>query len=165
MIFSDLAARSAVFIDANTFVYYFVPHPVLGAACADLIARIERDELNGITSTHVLSEVAHRLMTHEAETAFGWANKAVEKLKLKPALLQKLSKFHEAITKILNSRIQVLTIAPSLILTAATISQQTGLLSNDALIIAVMQANGLTSLASHDADFNRVPGITRYAPA
>ena len=40
-----------------------------------------------------------------------------------------------------------------------------GLLSNDALIVAVMQANGLTRLASHDADFDRVPGLTRYAPA
>jgi len=40
-----------------------------------------------------------------------------------------------------------------------------GLLHNDALILAVMQANGLTNLASHDADFDRVPGILRYAPA
>jgi predicted nucleic acid-binding protein len=38
-------------------------------------------------------------------------------------------------------------------------------LTNDALIVAVMQAHGLTNLASHDADFDRVPGITRYAPA
>jgi predicted nucleic acid-binding protein len=30
--------------------------------------------------------------------------------------------------------------------------------------VAVMQANGLTKLASNDADFDRVPGITRYAP-
>jgi predicted nucleic acid-binding protein len=49
--------------------------------------------------------------------------------------------------------------------TAAGISQQTGLLSNDALIVAVMQANGLTRLASQDADFDRVPGFTRNAPA
>jgi predicted nucleic acid-binding protein len=44
-------------------------------------------------------------------------------------------------------------------------SRLTGLLSNDALIVAVMQASGLTKLASNDADFDRVPGITRYAPA
>ena len=39
------------------------------------------------------------------------------------------------------------------------------MLTNDALIVALMQANGLTSLASNDPDFDRVPGITRYAPA
>jgi hypothetical protein len=43
-------------------------------------------------------------------------------------------------------------------------SQAQGILSNDAILIAVMQANGLTNLASHDADFDRVPGLTRYAP-
>ena len=47
---------------------------------------------------------------------------------------------------------------------ATDVSQKTGLLSNDALLIAVMQANGLTSLASHDSDFDRVPGLTRYTP-
>ena len=35
----------------------------------------------------------------------------------------------------------------------------------DALAVAVMRGHGLTLLASHDADFDRVPGITRYAPA
>src|SRR5262245_30810139 len=34
-----------------------------------------------------------------------------------------------------------------------------------ARVVAVMQANGLTHLASHDSDFDRLPGITRYAPA
>ena len=59
----------------------------------------------------------------------------------------------------------MLTIAPALIVAAADVSQQTGLLSSDALIVAVMHANGLTKLASRDADFDRVPGIARYAPA
>jgi predicted nucleic acid-binding protein len=31
--------------------------------------------------------------------------------------------------------------------------------------LAVMQANGLTKLVSSDADFDRVPGLLRYAPA
>lgn len=34
----------------------------------------------------------------------------------------------------------------------------------DAKIVAVMQHHGLTDLASNDADFDRVPWITRYAP-
>jgi len=43
-------------------------------------------------------------------------------------------------------------------------SQQTGLLINDALIVPVMRAHRLSKLVSHDADFDRVPGLTRYAP-
>jgi predicted nucleic acid-binding protein len=43
-------------------------------------------------------------------------------------------------------------------------SQQHELLTGDALIVATMQQHGLTHLASADADFDRVPGITRYTP-
>ena len=42
--------------------------------------------------------------------------------------------------------------------------QETGLLSNDALLVAVMRHHDLNRLASHDADFDRVPGLMRYAP-
>jgi predicted nucleic acid-binding protein len=44
-------------------------------------------------------------------------------------------------------------------------SERHELLTGDALIVAVMQEHGLTNLASNDADFDRVPGLTRYAPA
>ena len=57
----------------------------------------------------------------------------------------------------------MLTVA-DLIATAASLGQQQGLLTNDALIVAVMLANGLSKIASNDADFDRVPGLTRYAP-
>lgn len=42
MIFADVAAGASLFIDANTFVYHFMPHPTLGIACADLLARIQK---------------------------------------------------------------------------------------------------------------------------
>ena len=45
-----------------------------------------------------------------------------------------------------------------------TFADLVGLLSNDALIVAIIQANGLTKLASSDQDFDRVPWLTRYEP-
>ena len=70
-----------------------------------------------------------------------------------------------AVESVLNSQIQIVVIPEILVATAAVLSQQIGLLSNDALIVAVMQARGLTKLASHDTDFDRVPGLTRYGPS
>jgi predicted nucleic acid-binding protein len=64
------------------------------------------------------------------------------------------------VEKVPQLGIQVLTIAPDLIATAAALSQQYGLLSNDALIVAAMKHHGLIHLASGDTDFDRVPGIT-----
>ena len=90
---------------------------------------------------------------------------ATRTLRRHPADVQKLTQFRQAIETVVNSKLHVLNITPSLVLAAAALSQQTGLLHNDALIVAVMQAHGLNNLASHDADFDRVPGLTRYAPA
>jgi predicted nucleic acid-binding protein len=46
----------------------------------------------------------------------------------------------------------------------AAVSQQTGLLTNDALLVALRQHHGLINLASADADFDRVPSIRRFGP-
>jgi len=165
MTFADLPAGTAVFVDANTLVYHFQPHPVFGPACTDLVERIENQELSGFTSTHVLGELAHRLMSLVACAALGWPFPGIaQRLRQHPTQVQGLMRFRQAIQEVPRYGIQVLTIPPTLVDSGAAVSQQTGLLTNDALVVAVMQANGLTHLASHDADFDRVPGLTRYAP-
>src|SRR5262245_51118491 len=166
MTFADLVAGDALFVDANTLTYHFQPHPVWGPPCTDLLRRIENQELVGSTSTPVLSEVSHRLMTIQASALFGWPFVGIgNRLRTNPTTVQQLTAFRQAIDRLLQSNFRVLTIPPPLLASAAALSQQIGLLTNDALIVAVMQANGLTRLASHDADFDRVPGLTRYAPA
>ena len=166
MIFADLVSGDSVFLDANTLIYHFGPHPQFGLACHQLMQRIENQDLLGFTSTHMLTEVAHRLMTIEAASLAGWSSSQVtRRLRQQPATIQNLGRFCAAVESLLNSRIQVLGIPATLILSAVTLSQQIGLLSNDALLVAVMQANGLTKLASHDADLDRVPELSRYAPA
>jgi predicted nucleic acid-binding protein len=164
MTLDDLPSGARFFLDANPLVYYFASDPAFGPACARLLTRLQNQELQAYTSTHVLSEAAHHLMTLEAATQFGWRSKVVQRLKQQPANVQQLTKFRQAVELVPQFGIQVLTIAPSLIAVGAGISQQTGLLTNDALLIAVMQAHGLTNLASADTDFDRVPGITRFAP-
>jgi predicted nucleic acid-binding protein len=154
-----------VFVDANTLIYHFGPHPTFGAACKQLVGRIENQDLFGFTSTHTLAEVAHQMMLAEALTLPGWSpGKVKKRLQQQPAALQSLTRFRTAVETVLLSQIKVLTIAPTLLGAAVTISQQCGLLTNDALTVALMQANGLTRIASHDTDFDRVPGLTRYAP-
>jgi predicted nucleic acid-binding protein len=69
---ADIPAAATVFLDANTLVYHFAADPVLGVACSDLLVRIKRREIQGFTSTHVLSEMAHRLLTIEAIRRYGW---------------------------------------------------------------------------------------------
>jgi predicted nucleic acid-binding protein len=166
MIFTDLSAGDSVFVDANTLVYRFSLHARFGPACRDLLDRIDRQEITGYTSMHVLSEAAHRLMTLEAISLFTWAQAGIgNRLRSNPTEVTKLSNFRVAVEQVLQSKLQVLTVPPPTLATAVVLCQQIGLLINDALVVAMMQSNGLNNLASADADFDRVPGLTRYAPA
>lgn len=166
MTFADLATGDAVFVDANSLTYHFEPHPRWGPACTQLLLRIENQELAGYTSSQVIGEVSHRLMTIEAHQRFGWPIAGIgNRLRSNPTEVRKLVLFRTAVENLLHSRLHILTVTPSHLATGVVLSQQIGLLTNDALIVAVMQAHGLSRIASHDADFDRVPGIMRYAPA
>jgi predicted nucleic acid-binding protein len=129
-----------------------------------LLDRITCHEIEGFTATHILTEAAHRLMTAEASRKFGWKSKTVNHLKRQPNCIQQLNDFRAAIEDVPLLGIQVLAVAPRWVAAAAGLRVQHGLLSNDALTLAVMQQFGLSNIASHDADFDRVPGIARYAP-
>ena len=110
MTLAQLVRGDSVFLDANVLVFHFEPHFAFGPPCTDLLRRIELTELSGFTSTHVLSEVAHRLMTMEASALFNWSSKIVSHLKQSPGQMHRLGKFRSAIQMIPQMRIQVLTI-------------------------------------------------------
>ena len=165
MTFDDLVAGLAVFVDANTLIYHFTAHPRYGPACTRLVERVERRELQGFLSSHVLADVAHRLMTIEAMTHLGWPTTGLAaRLKRHHAEIPRLTLYQQALTKVGQLGLQVIPVSEHLILMAAGCSQQYELLTGDALIVAVMRHQGLTHLASADADFDRVPGLVRYGP-
>ena len=73
MTFADLATGDVVFVDATTLIQLFEPHPQYGTHCQQFMQRIDNQDLIGFTSTHVLSEASHRLMTVEAHRTLGWS--------------------------------------------------------------------------------------------
>jgi predicted nucleic acid-binding protein len=155
----------AVFLDANTLLYYFTAHPRYGSACQRLLERIENQEITGFSSAHVLAEVVHRLMTVEACQRFGWPVKGIaRRLRKHPTEAQQLTLSRQAVDEITLIGLDTLSVGKNHVSLAPDISRQTGLLCGDALLVAAMQTHGLVHLASHDADFDRVAGITRYSP-
>jgi predicted nucleic acid-binding protein len=166
MTFDAITAGLSIFVDANPFLYYFTAHPRYGAACQKLLDRIENKDISGMTSTHVLAEVVHRLMTIEACQRFGWPAKGIApRLRKHPAEVQQLSRARQAVDEITLMGLPVVPVTKDHVSRALDISRQTGLLCGDAVLVAVMNDRGLVHLASKDADFDRVPAITRYAPA
>ncbi|HTU91176.1 MAG TPA: PIN domain-containing protein [Gemmataceae bacterium] len=63
-----------------------------------------------------------------------------------------------------NTLLYHCTLDPICGLACTELCQQIGLLTNDAAVVALMLSSGLTKIASNDADFDRVSGLTRYAP-
>jgi len=166
MTLDQVPSGARILVDSNILVYHFQPHPIFGPMCNRLMERIERQDIEGCTFTNLLGELAHRLMLIEAAALPGWTGgKTLNRLKQQPSVIQGLTAFQAAVDALLQSNMRVLPVAGSLGSAAAAVSRQHGLLTNDALIVAIMLHHGFTNLASHDADLDRVPGITRYAPS
>jgi hypothetical protein len=94
--------------------------------------RIENQEIDGITATHVVREVAHRLMTIEAmhasaELEIGRHRPASSG---HPAQVQTLKRFRQAVQEIPLLSIRIGPFDPTWLDPAAGISQKTGLLHN-----------------------------------
>jgi len=123
MTFADLAAGSAVFLDANILVYFAIPDPMFGPACRALMERISRNEILGLTSSHVLSNVAHRLMTYEAAVVYGWSMTGIAyRLQRHPAELQTLTRFRQAVEAVPHFGVQVLPVSAGDVISAAALS-------------------------------------------
>jgi predicted nucleic acid-binding protein len=166
MTFMQIPPAIANFLDANTLTYHLSNEPKYGPACTQLVKRVELGDLTGFTSAHALADVAHRLMTLEAMYLNGWPLAGLAaRLRKHHSEIPKLSTYRQAIALIPLLGIQVFPITQPAVEAATLLSHQYELLTGDALIVAVMQQHGLTNLASNDPDFDRVPGITRFAPA
>ena len=165
MRFIDIPTGTSVYLDANVFVYDFGPDPLFGIPSQNLLERIELGDLHVFCSTHELSNVAHRLMTLEACQTFGWPYAGIgQRIRNHRTDITRLNHYRRALDEIVAIGVRVLSVTEQHVLRAGDLSQQHGLLSGDALIVAVMQAHYLTSLASNDADFDRVPSVNRYGP-
>ncbi|HEV3144198.1 MAG TPA: hypothetical protein VGZ47_09965, partial [Gemmataceae bacterium] len=89
MTFADLVAGTHVFLDANTLIYHFSPHPTFGPSCKQLLTDVENQTIVGFTSTHIVGEVGHALMVVEALSLPGWgASNAPKRLKKQPSTVK-----------------------------------------------------------------------------
>jgi predicted nucleic acid-binding protein len=101
MTLDQVPAGSHVFVDSNILVYHFQPHPGFGPMCHRLLERIERQDIEGYTSTNLLGELAHRLMVIEAGALPGWGGgKVLNRLK-QHGVVKQLTRFQTAVASVL----------------------------------------------------------------
>lgn len=165
MFLTDLVKDSKIFIDANIFVYHFCKGSKFNRSWTEFLSRVEASEVQAFTSIMIVQEVTHRLMMLEASAFVDIETKKLPKyLKAHPELVKKL-KFHLIVPKAISGlNINLLPVDLSIIARSQEMKTRYGFLSNDALVLQVMQEYGIINLASNDNDFDRVEWLKLYRP-
>lgn len=162
MALGEIPAGSAVFVDANVFVYHFTGR---SDDCSSMFVRVEAGELQAFTGPASVLEVMHRLMMLEAtERGLSVKPNPAARLARQPRLVRQLSKYYFSVLAIPKLGVQILPLPPDFATASQEFRQQNGLLVNDSLVPMHMRQAGLSVLASADAAFDRVVGIRRFAP-
>ena len=148
-------------IDANVFIYALTRR---SDQCRSLLARCERDEIVGITTAEIVSEVCHRLMLIEAAEMGVIVRHSAADLRRRRAELQSLTRYWTLTSQIWNLSISILPLNESRHRAAQRVRTEYGLLTNDSLIVAAAEEYDVKALASRDDDFDQVRGLTVYKP-
>lgn len=151
-----------VLIDTNIFVYYLSN---LSPECKELLRRIARGELKAFVTTVIIAELLHRRMMAEAVMkGLISSGQPVKKLKAQPHLIQQLTDYITHVKMLLQLPLQVVEATATDVQSSHALRRAHGLFVNDSINLACALRLGITNIATHDADFNRVPNILVWEP-
>lgn len=162
----DIDEGSAIFIDANIFLYVIFDHWRYAEPCGNLLKDVNSGKRSAVSSIVVLGEVFHRVMVAEVvEKQNQNPRQAVRYLKENPEEVKNLSAAPSAIEKIPEiENLKIARAGVEIMRLSLDFSKRYGLLSSDAIHLATMQEEEITALASNDSDFERVEWLTLWKP-
>ncbi|MCX8036045.1 MAG: type II toxin-antitoxin system VapC family toxin [Candidatus Sumerlaeia bacterium] len=163
MTFEDIQNGEPIYLDANVLLYCIGKK---SRSCLRLFQRCMDNEVLGFTSATVLAEMCHRLMCLEAKAVEGKQAINAKYLKSHPELVQRLRLCNANIQNIVTrGNLCILPVTADQIARAQTFRQQYGFMTNDSITLQIMMDNGISSIATNDADFERVEGIRVFKPS
>jgi predicted nucleic acid-binding protein len=157
-----IVQNDIVMIDANIIIYASRDKSV---QCRNLIRRCSNSEVQGIMTSHILAEISHRLMLAEA-LEYNWisGSNPARSLAEQPERAKGLIRYELAVKNLLSVGIHFERLEKEDFLAMLRIQRETGLLTNDALLIACAERLRVQTLASADRQFSVVKNITLYSP-
>ncbi len=157
-----LGSGSLVFVDANIFIYHFT---AASPSCHQFLSRCSSGVVQATTSLPVLLEVAHRLMVIEAQQKkLVKGSNPARQLAHSPGLVRKLHLYEEWTLAIPRMGIEVEEVTFADLLVSMEMRPKTGLLTLDALILAVMTRLNIVNFASADQGFSKIEGVKLFSP-
>jgi predicted nucleic acid-binding protein len=161
----SVPAGAACFLDATIFYYHYVNTPPHSIHCTDLLRRAVLADVRAFTTVHALAETVHKVMLAEAVAKFGLTRAGlVSWLQRDPNRIKGLAEFRKVAEVVGGLNVTILVVDHATLAAAAGVSQGEGLMTNDALTVAVMRREGIAHLVTNDDDFDGVPGITVFKP-
>ena len=166
----DIADGTVVCLDASALYLHFGG----GGAGAEtkrrsvdaLVAAIAVGRLRGQFGLGTLAELVHKIMLLEATRVTGRErSNLVRWLREHPEVIANLREHAAVVVAVQRIGIEIVRSELVDLSRAAAISQQYGLLTNDAIIVATMQRLGIEWLATNDDDFARVPWVRVWKPS
>ncbi len=159
---NNIPVDELVVIDANIILY---AAQQLSPQCKRLLYRCADNDVKGVLPAHILAEIMHQLMIAEARDN-GWiqGTNPAKQLTRNPDIVKKLFRYEEVLRDILAIGLQIEPLQSEDFITALDIQHRFGLLTNDALLVAVARRLRTKSIVSADKIFSQVQGFLVYAP-
>lgn len=158
----ELPAETTAFIDANIFLGHFLAQQPV---CTAFLERVWNQEVTGVTSVLVLSEVRHGLLRAEVTARKALSTKqTLPYLQAHPEIIAHLPDSRRAMMELRSWPLRIVQLTRGQFWQACRLSERFGLLTNDALHVATIRAHRLRHLVSADHDFRRVRGVTLWHP-
>ena len=161
MYLSDLKNGSVIIVDSNIFVYHFSSRSKYNSACTDFLERVEEGDIVGITSTSIVMETTHRMMSLEAAILLPEVKTRdlIKYLKEHPDVVKKLINHQNIPHKIGLFNIEVIAPDFGTVKRSQQMKTRFGFLSNDALTLQIMEDHKVSHLASNDSDFEELTSL------
>lgn len=161
----NLSSGSKLFIDTNIFLYAIMEHPVYGKTSKNLLENIEIGIVQGYTSVIVMNELLHKLIIGEIADKFGLKLFQVSPFIKKDVSVLTGLKSYELLDKIeCIHNFEILSLTKEIFRLSRSYMTKYHLMTNDAVIAATCNKNGISYLATNDCDFDHVDFLKLWSP-
>jgi predicted nucleic acid-binding protein len=159
---SELASGEWIVIDTNILVY---ANQQKSAEAAGLLRRCAVRDVNGVVPMPMVAELVHALMLIEAREN-GWIDKPnpARCLSEHPERVRRLSRYDRQVREFIGMGLRMEPALAADVIEALSIQREDGLLTNDALLLAIARRLNCTAIASADSAFQGVDGFILYEP-
>ncbi len=159
---NQIKKSEIVLLDANILIYGVL---LKSHQCMQLLRRCAERDVIGIVALQQFAEVMHRLMMIEAREN-GWTSGAnpVKSISQHPERVRTMNRYADAIKGLLASGFKFEPSTTEDFISALSLQREQGLLTNDALFLAIAERLRIQAIASADNTFAQVRGVILYSP-